>query len=324
MNDAVVQLGFIGLGTMGYPICRNLLARGHSLVVFDANAEAVKRLVSSGALAAASPQDVANRADTVMVCLPDTDAVRNVAVGTSGIVNGARVRTYVDFSTTGPAVAAEIASRLAERNISAIDSPVTGGIAGAHEGSLTLMVSGPSDAFRAIRPALESISSKIVFVSEIPGQGQMMKLINNILSAAALAITAEAVVLGVKAGLDVDMLLEVVNRSSGRNSATAEKFPRSVLPRKFDAFGRTDIIYKDVCLCLEQAEALGVPMWVGNSVKQLFGFAMSQGGAKQEMTTLVKYLEEWAGVVVRGKDAPSAVEEREGVLDAIVSPVRSK
>jgi 3-hydroxyisobutyrate dehydrogenase-like beta-hydroxyacid dehydrogenase len=178
------------------------------------------------------------------------------------------------------------------------------------------MVSGPNDAFRAIRPALEAISSKIVFVSEIPGQGQMVKLVNNILSAAALAITAEAVVLGVKAGLDVDMLLDVVNSSSGRNSATAEKFPRSVLPRKFDAFGRTDIIYKDVCLCLEQAEALGVPMWVGNSVKQLFGFAISQGGAKREMTTLVKYLEAWAGVEVRGKDAPSAAEERK------VSPVR--
>lgn len=309
MNDAAAPLGFIGLGTMGNPLCRNLLARGHSLVVFDANTAAMEGLTSLGAVAAASPEDVANRAEAVMVCLPDTHAVRDVAVGTSGIINGARVRTYIDFSTTGPKVAGEIASMLAVRRISAIDSPVTGGIAGAHDGTLTLMVSGPSAAFQAIRPALEAISSKIVFVSEVPGQAQMVKLVNNILSAAALAITCEAVVLGVKGGLDVDMLLEVVNRSSGRNSATAEKFPRSVLPRKFDAFGRTDIIYKDVCLCLEQAEALGVPMWVGNSVKQLFGFAMCQGGAKLEMTTLVKHLEAWAGVEVRGKDASPAVGE---------------
>jgi 3-hydroxyisobutyrate dehydrogenase-like beta-hydroxyacid dehydrogenase len=303
MNEPQPRIGFVGLGTMGLPICRHLLARGYAASVFDVNPHASMPLIELGASPVGSAREAADASDIVMLCLPDVIAVREAALGTSGVAHGRRVRTIVDLSTTGARVAREVASALAAAGVDALDAPVTGGIAGAQNAQLMVLVSGPRQAFERVKPILEVIARKIIFVSEIPGQAQTMKLINNVLSAAALAATAEAFVMGAKAGLDMDMLLEVVNGSSGRNSATEDKFPRSVLTRRFDKFGRTDIIYKDVCLCLEEAEQLGVPMWVCNSVKQLFGFAISQGGAKQEMTTLVKYLEQWAGVEVKGAAA---------------------
>jgi 3-hydroxyisobutyrate dehydrogenase-like beta-hydroxyacid dehydrogenase len=288
---------------MGAPIVRRLLAAGYSVIVHDVKPQAMEPLVALGARPAASPKAAADLATTVFVCLPDLGAVQSVALGSDGIAYGKQAKIYVDLSTTGSKVAKHVAAGLAARGIDALDAPVTGGIAGAKEGRLTIMVSGPRVAFDAVMPIFAPISGQVVFVGESPGQAQTMKLINNMLSAAALAVTSETFVLGAKAGLDMDMLLEVVNRSSGRNSATDDKFPRSVLPRKFDQFGRTDIIYKDVCLCLEEAEELGVPMWVCSAVRQLFTYAVTQGAAKQEMTTLVKYVEQWAGTEVKGREA---------------------
>ena len=301
MKKTADLLGFIGLGTMGAPMAQHLITNGYSLVVYDINPQQMQRLVDIGARPAADPTEVGDLAKIILVSLPDLDATREIALGSRGIAVGKSVKVFIDLSTTGSKVAKEVAAGLATWDIVALDAPVTGGIAGAKEGRLTIMVSGPKTVFDEIRPVLDSIAKKVLFVSEIPGQAQTVKVINNMLSATALAATCEAFVLGAKAGIDADVLLEVINDSSGRNSATDDKFPKSVLPRKFDCFGRTEIIYKDVCLCLEEAETLGVPMWVSNTVKQLFAYAISQGGAKDEMTTLVKYLEQWAGVEVKGR-----------------------
>ncbi len=293
------KLGFIGIGNMGLPMALRLIDRGYGLAVFDIREDAVAPLVARGARAAKSPADVASEVQTVLVSLPTPDVVQEVALGSNGIVKGSAVRVYVDLSTTGPQVAQLVANVLEEKGVSVLDAPVSGGVTGAEKGTLTVMVSGPMSVFEGVTPVLESIGENLIYVGERPGLAQIMKLVNNLLNATALAASSEAFVLGVKAGLDPEIMLRVINASTGRNSATEDKFPRSILPRTFDWGFKTDFIYKDLKLCLEQAETLGVPMWVGNAVRQLWAYAVSQGGGPRDFTTIIQYIESWAGVEVR-------------------------
>lgn len=293
------KLGFIGIGNMGLPMALRLIDRGYGLAVFDIREDAVGPLVARGARAAKSPADVASEVQTVLVSLPTPDVVQEVALGPNGIVKGSAVRVYVDLSTTGPQVAELVANVLEEKGVSVLDAPVSGGVTGAEKGTLTVMVSGPMSVFEGVNPVLESIGENLIYVGERPGLAQIMKLVNNLLNATALAASSEAFVLGVKAGLDPEIMLRVINASTGRNSATEDKFPRSILPRTFDWGFKTDLIYKDLKLCLEQAETLGVPMWVGNAVRQLWAYAVSQGGGPRDFTTIIQYIESWAGVEVR-------------------------
>ncbi len=293
------KLGFIGIGNMGLPMALRLIDRGYGLAVFDIRKDAVAPLIARGARAAKSPADVASEAQTVLVSLPTPDAVQEVALGSNGIAKGSAVRVYVDLSTTGPQVAQLVANVLGEKGVSVLDAPVSGGVKGAEKGTLTVMVSGAMSVFEGVNPVLESIGENLIYVGERPGLAQIMKLVNNLLNATALAASSEAFVLGAKAGLDPEIMLRVINASTGRNSATEDKFPRSILPRTFDWGFTTDLIYKDVKLCLEQAETLGVPMWVGNAVRQLWAYAVSQGGGPRDFTTIIQYIESWAGVEVR-------------------------
>jgi 3-hydroxyisobutyrate dehydrogenase-like beta-hydroxyacid dehydrogenase len=293
------RLGFIGIGNMGLPMALRLIDRGYGLAVFDIREDAVGPLVARGARAVKSPADVASEVQTVLVSLPTPDVVQEVALGSNGIVKGSAVRVYVDLSTTGPQVAELVANVLEEKGVSVLDAPVSGGVTGAEKGTLTVMVSGPMSVFEGVNPVLESIGENLIYVGERPGLAQIMKLVNNLLNATALAASSEAFVLGVKAGLDPEIMLRVINASTGRNSATEDKFPRSILPRTFDWGFKTDLIYKDLKLCLEQAETLGVPMWVGNAVRQLWAYAVSQGGGPRDFTTIIQYIESWAGVEVR-------------------------
>jgi 2-hydroxy-3-oxopropionate reductase len=296
----LAKIGFIGLGVMGGPMSKRLVERGHSLVVNDRDPEAVRRLTAAGATAAATARDVANAADTVFVSLPTPATVREVALGTDGIIRGSAVRTFVDLSTTGSIVEREVAAGLAVREIETVDAPVSGGAAGAGKGTLAVMVAGRPEAVAGVRTLLE-VFGKVFVVGERAGQGQLMKLINNLLSQTAVAITAEALVAGVKGGLDADTMIAVINAGSGRNSATADKFPKWVLPRTF-AFGfPIASVCKDASLAVDECQALGVPMWVGGAVRQLWQYAQAQGGGARDMTELVKYIEAWAGAEVRGK-----------------------
>ncbi len=292
------KVGFIGIGNMGLPMARRLIDGGYGLTVFDMRKEAVRPLVTRGARAVTSPAELASEAHTILVSLPTPDVVREVALGPLGIVTGATVRAYVDLSTTGPQVAELVANGLGEKGISVLDAPVSGGVSGAEEGTLTVMVSGAPLVFEELKPILGVIGKNVIYVGETPGLAQMMKLVNNMLNATALAASSEAFVLGVKAGLDPEIMLKVINESTGRNSATEDKFPRSILPRTFDWGFTTNLMYKDLKLCLEHAETLGVPMWVGNAVRQLWAYAVSQGGGPRDFTTIIQYIESWAGVEV--------------------------
>jgi len=295
------ELGFIGLGNMGAPMAGRLVDAGYSLTVFDTRAAALEPFTARGAKAAPSPAAVASAVDTVLVSLPTPAIVRQVALGQDGIASGSKVKTFVDLSTTGPRAAQEIAAELATRNIVAVDSPVSGGVAGAKKGTLAVMVSGPKDRHDMLAPALQVIG-KVFYLGDKPGLGQMMKLANNLLSATAMAISCEAIVMGVKAGLDPKVMVDVINAGSGRNSATQEKFPRSILPRTFDYGFATGLMYKDVKLCLEEAQALGVPMWVASAVQQLWLVANGELGPESDFTRVVEVLEKWAGVEVKAQD----------------------
>jgi 3-hydroxyisobutyrate dehydrogenase len=293
------RLGFIGIGNMGLPMASRLIDRGYRLTVFDIRGDALQPLVARGARVGKSPAEVASEAETVLVSLPRPEVVREVALGINGIVKGSIARIYVDLSTTGPRVAEQVADGLAEKGIEVLDAPVSGGVSGAKKGTLTVMVSGPLSVFEDGKPLLEIIGKKVIYVGQRPGLAQMMKLVNNLLSATAMAASSEAFVLGTKAGLDPEIMLKVINQSTGRNTATEDKFPGAILPRTFDWGFNTDLMYKDVKLCMEEAETLGVPMWVGNAVRQLWAYAVSQGGGPRDFTTIIQYIECWAGVEVR-------------------------
>ncbi len=294
------HVGFIGLGNMGGPMAGRLLDAGHTLTVFDARKPALEAFAARGAQLANSPAEVASAVDTVFLSLPTPEVVREVALGANGVVAGTKAKTVVDLSTTGPRTEAEIATALARKNIVTVDSPVSGGVAGAKKGTLAVMAAGPLSLFEELRPLLE-VFGKTFYLGDKPGLGQTMKLANNLLSATALAISSEAMVMGVKAGLDPRVMLDVINAGSGRNSATQDKFPKAILPRTFDAGFATGLMYKDVRLCLEEAQAMGVPMLVASAVRQLWFLAYSQIGPDADFTTIVQCVERWAGVEVKAK-----------------------
>lgn len=295
-----MDIGFVGVGMMGFPMARRLIEAGHRLTIFDTRREAMDRLVALGATAAASPRAVADATETVFASLPTPDIVHSVVTGENGVAQGGKVRRFVDMSTSGARMAIRVAEALAAKNITHIDSPVSGGVGGAERGTLAVMVSGPRAEFEMLKPALDIIG-KVFFIGERPGMAQTMKLANNMLSATAMAATSEAVVMGVKAGIDPKVMIDVINSGSGRNSASQDKFPRAVITRSFDYGFANGLMYKDLRLCLEEAEAIGVPMWVGSVVRQMFQLSNMQFGPEQDFTTVVKCVEQWAGVEVGAK-----------------------
>ena len=295
------QLGFIGVGRMGIHMAGRLLDAGYAVTVFDTNETAMQRLEQRGAKRATSAADVASKCETVLVSLPTPDIVKAVALGKSGVIEGSKAKTFVDLSTTGPRVAKEVAAGLAQKGITAVDAPVSGGPTGAEKGTLAMMIACPRPLADELRPVIE-VLGKFFYIGEEPGLGQTMKVINNLLSATAITITSEAMVMGVKAGLDPSTMLDVINAGSGRNTATADKFPRCVVPRRFDFGFTTALLYKDIKLCLDEAEALGVPMIVGNAVRQMMAIGKAAQGPDADITEFVKPLEKLAGVEV-GKKA---------------------
>jgi 3-hydroxyisobutyrate dehydrogenase-like beta-hydroxyacid dehydrogenase len=291
-------LGFIGVGDMGGPMASRLLDAGYTLFIHDVRREATAPLAARGATVLDSAKAVADAVKTVIVSLPTPDVVRAVAIGDNGIIHGSSVRQYVDLSTTGAVMAVQISTALKEKGIEALDSPVSGGVRGAEAGTLALMVSGAKAFYEDMLPVFAAIGKNPFYLGEAPGLGQTMKLTNNYLSATANIATAEAMVMGVKAGLDPKIMVDVFNASSGRNDSTMNKVPNSILNRRFDKSMKQRLLYKDVRLCMAEAEALDMPMWLGNAVKQVLAFAVSQGSGDEPSVALIKYLEDWTGVTV--------------------------
>ena len=295
-----MDIGFIGLGNMGYPMARRLVEAGHRLIVYDTSGQMMSRLTSLGAVAAKSARDVADQVETVMASLPTPDIVFAVATGKDGVIEGKEVKRFLDLSTTGSRMATRIAEALKGKGITGIDLPVSGGVGGAEKGTLAVMYAGPHDGFEELKPVL-SVIGKPFFIGEKAGMGQTMKLCNNLLSAANMALSSEVMVMGAKAGLDPQTMVDVINAGSGANTAVRDKFPKSVMPGTFDYGFYTGLMYKDVRLCVEEGEALGVPMPVAGAVHQMWLLANAENGPGSDFTEITKIIERWAGVEVRAK-----------------------
>jgi 3-hydroxyisobutyrate dehydrogenase-like beta-hydroxyacid dehydrogenase len=284
------KVAFIGVGRMGSGMASRLLAAGHEVTVFDPSAAAVSAMVAKGARAAGSIREAATGTAIVMASLPSPATVKAAATDVAGVSG---VRVFVDLSTSGTAAAQAITAILAPAGIAAVDAPVSGGVTGAANGKLTLMASGPSAAVESVKSLLECFG-KLFVVGERPGLGQTVKLANNLMSAASLAIAAEAMAMGVKAGVDPKVMIDILNVSSGRNSATQDKIPKHVLNRKFDFGFANALSFKDVRLCLDEAEGLGVPMVVGAAVRQMLSITNNLYGPDADVTDLVRVLEQWS------------------------------
>ena len=296
-NDQTI--GFIGLGHMGFPMAGCLLKAGYQVVGCDVAPGMRERFAEVGGDWAATPREVAKRCRVVLASLPTPQAVERVALGEHGLLEGDAVRIFIDLSTTGPRTAKAVAARLAERGITAMDAPVSGGVYSAVKGALTVMLSGPAAAKEEVEPMLRVIGKNVFYVGAEPGMGHLMKVINNLLSATALAATCEALALGIKSGLDPQVMLGVLNASTGVNSATQHKIPQCVLPGQPIGFG-LELALKDVTLCVQEGEALGIPMWSGNTTRQLWQHALAQGGPDQDLVEVARTFEQWAGVKLYG------------------------
>ena len=295
-----MDIGFIGLGNMGQPMARRLIAAGHRLIVYDTRNDAVAPLVALGAQVASSPADVADRVETVMASLPSLQISEKVALGEGGVIQGKRIKRFIDLSTTGATVAAKIAAGLAKKNIVQIDCPVSGGVGGATKGTLAVMVSGPKAEIDLVKDVL-AVFGKVFVIGEKPGMAQTMKLANNFLSATAMAATSEAVAMGVKAGLDPSVMIDVINAGSGRTTASDGKFPQAILPRTFNYGFATALMLKDVRLCVEQAKSLDVPNSVMSAVLDQWETTNKEFGGDSDFTAIVKMIEQRAGVIVGKK-----------------------
>jgi 3-hydroxyisobutyrate dehydrogenase-like beta-hydroxyacid dehydrogenase len=294
------SIGFVGVGRMGVRMVRRLIQAGYAVTIYDTSADAMAPLLEIGAKRADSPAAVGSAAEIVFASVPTPPIVQAVALGPKGIVEGSRVRIFIDVSTTGATVARVVAEGLAAKGIRAVDAPVSGGITGAEKGTLAVMVSCAEDVLATIKPILEVIG-KIFFVGTQPGQGQTMKLLNNLLSATAMAITSEAVAMGVKAGLDPNLVIDVFNAGTARNSATQDKIKQHVISRSFSYGFGIGLLNKDIRLCMAEADAFGVPMVVGSAVRQLLSIATQTEGLDADMTAMARTVEKWAGVQIGGK-----------------------
>ena len=301
---SLATIGFVGVGRMGGPMTERLLKAGYGVVVYDKSAAALSALEALGAVVAPTAQAVAHQAEIVLSSLPTPDILQAVMLGPDGVSSGAKVKTVVDLSTSGPRMAATVAAGLAERNIDWVDSPVSGGVVGARNGTLAVMISCKAEVLPTVEPILTNIG-KTFYVGDRPGQAQVAKIGNNILAASAMVMTSEVMAMGMKAGLDPQTFLDIIQAGSGRNSAAGDKFPRCVLPGTFD-FGFTiGLSYKDVRLCVDEAEGMGVPMVAGSAVRQMLAITTAKYGPDSDFTNIAKVLEEWANVEIRApaKDA---------------------
>lgn len=290
------EVGLIGLGNMGFPMMARLLAATFPVVAFDMREDVVAKAVALGARRAASVHEVAERVETVLASLP-TPQVSEAVV--AELATGSKVRRFVDLSTVGGAAAQRNHEVLAARGVAALDSPVSGGMNGATAGTLAVMVSGPRAEFDLLSSVFD-VLGRAIFVSEQPGAAQTMKLINNLMAATTLAATAEVMVMGVKAGLDADVMIDVLNAGSGGTHASRDKFPRAVLPRTFDYGFATGLMAKDVRLYLDEAASLGMPVEMAHTVQRIWEETLRTEGAESDFTSVIKPMEKAAGVTVKG------------------------
>ncbi|HVR58754.1 MAG TPA: NAD(P)-dependent oxidoreductase [Pseudolabrys sp.] len=287
-----MRIGCLGLGNMGQPMAGKLLDGGHELWVYDVREEAMLPLLERQARKAASPKELADTCDTIIVSLPTLEIFRRALSGPDGLLAGNAMKTLVNTCTVGVPFVREIESECTATGVTVIDVPISGGVAGAKAGTLAMMVSGNPARVSDLMPVLQLWGQTIVVAGDRPGSAQIMKLTNNMLCAVALVATSEAMTMSGKAGIPDDAMLQILNNGTGRNFATMHLFPDAVLSRTFDFGATIEILMKDVDLAIEQGEELGVPMWVSQTVRLVLKHGVFQGRAQQDMSRIVQIIED--------------------------------
>jgi 3-hydroxyisobutyrate dehydrogenase len=300
-TDRSTKVGFIGMGVMGGGMAANLLKNGFTVVGYDVSPARNDHMAGLGAVIAAGPAAVA-RAASKTICMVETTAqAESVIVGEGGILDGAEAGDiHLCMSTIDPLSVKRMHGILAERGIAMIDAPVSGGQTRAESGELSAMVGGDAATVDACRPVLEAMTTSVFHMGGI-GQGLAMKLVNNMLIQTTSVVVAEAMVMGAKAGLDPQAMIDVISVSTGNSEAFASRAPRYV-SRDFSPGGTIDISYKDQELQTAFAKALGVPVLLANVSQQVYAMGKGAGLGKADGSALIKLYEDWAGVTLGPKD----------------------
>jgi len=293
-------VGFIGVGTMGTPMAEKIIAAGYKVVAFDSVPEALERARDFGAEIAASPCELAERCNPIITMLPNSNIVEKVVLGPRGIIEGARAGTIlIDMSTAYPMSTMKIAEELSSKGMEMLDAPVSGGLAKARQGTLSIMVGGKAELVEQCRPLFQVMGKEVFHMGSV-GSGHIMKAVNNVLNACNVAATAEVMTLATKAGLNARTVVAVLQASTGKNWATECKFPKFVLTRTFDDGFRMDLLMKDLDIAATLARDLNVPMFIASTIHQIFGLGISQGYGEKGHTTIVQLMEKWAGTTIEG------------------------
>lgn len=293
-----MQIGFVGLGTMGGPMARRLAEQGHRVIGYDVDAARAARVREGGVTLATSPAGTAEQADAVLSSLPDPAALRRAYLGADGVLTTAKAgATFIDLSTVDPDTWREVAVAARAKGVDALDAPVSGGPAEAGSGKLVFLVGGEPAVLERCRPLLLTLGTEIHHVGPL-GSGQIIKLVNNVMSIGNVAVAAEAMVLGVKAGMDPQRLFDILSTSGGRSHHFLKRFP-NVLAGDFTPYFGIGLSRKDIALALGMAAKLEVPMLVASTVRQVYEAAHAQGFGQLDMAAVTKLYEHWTGVTVR-------------------------
>lgn len=300
MRAIVMKLGFLGLGIMGYPMAQHLLKAGHEVALWSNTTAKAAKLASEepGGKACASPKEVGENADIVFMCVGDTDMSAKVTLGENGLIEGLRAGAVVaDCSTVAPSYARRAAASLAEKGVHFLDAPCTGSKPGAEGGTLTFMVGGDPEVYEKVKPYMEAMG-KLIFYCGGTGLGLHAKLTQNLILSNLLQAFNEGMVLSTRAGVDPELMLEILNNSAAKSGLVNFKAPY-VFRRDFSTNFSTRWMHKDIGLMLESAAELNVPLPLTGLTRQLFQAAISQGHADEDMCSTIKVLEEMAGVEVK-------------------------
>jgi 3-hydroxyisobutyrate dehydrogenase-like beta-hydroxyacid dehydrogenase len=289
------RVGFIGLGIMGSRMAANVRAAGFELTVWSRTAEKARQWAADhGAAFADGPADVARASDVVITMVVDGPQVEAVLLGPEGAAEGAgQGLLCIDMSTIGPAAARRVGASLAERGVHFLDAPVSGSSPKAEDGTLTIMLGGERPDFERARPVLESMGELILHVGPV-GQGQMVKLINNAVAAANTAVVGEALLLGARAGVDLDALVEVVGAGSGASGMLALK-SGPMRAHDYATLFKLDHMLKDLRLCLGEADAVGLGMAFAGLVEGILRQASGMGLGEEDFAALIEAMEARAG-----------------------------
>ena len=294
-----MRVGFIGLGVMGGPMALNVLKGGHALTVYDRSPEAVARLVAAGAKAAASPKDVGAASEIVVTMLPEPQHVEQVALGADGIAAGMqRGGLVIDMSTIDPVTSQRVGKALKALGIAMVDSPVGKTSEHAASGTLTLMVGGePADIEHAM-PVLKCMGTD-TFLCGGPGMGHAMKISNNLLATAIMVANTEVLAIGIKAGLKLELMMEVMKTTMAFNHQLYVAMPKKAFKGDDSPGFMVKLAAKDVRLAVELAKAYGFDALVGRAAQESLDRAGKLGYAERDTAALMKIREDELGIQVR-------------------------